>query len=169
MARAVRCLRTHVRLYTKTFDPATSSPGMACWIGKIMEAEDPSLPLTTLGLCSTDLRSSPLHASVPAGKTKTYSVMAVLYTSLDQIYYPGKTPVALAAQDFKAADGMPAESRWATHVTGVDAALASGIEVTGNHDLAKLVNASLHMLVVSVTYRAGSDVRQSLEMLSHRV
>ena len=126
-------------------DPSAAAPGMVCWTGKVMQSEDPSLPLINLGLCSTDLRSTALPVSVPAGHSKTYSVVAALYSTLD-----GASPVALAAKDFAAAAAVPAEARWGSHVAAVGQALGSGIEVTGNHDLSKLVNASLHMLVASL-------------------
>ena len=126
-------------------DPASAAPGMACWTGNVMESEDPSLPLINLALCCTDLRTAPLDVSVPAGQTKTYSVVGVLYSTLDHA-----SPVTLAAKGFAAAAGLTTESRWASHVAAVDSVLGSGIEIRGNHDLAKLVNASLHMLVASL-------------------
>ena len=98
-----------------------------------------------LGLCSTNLRSAAMAVSVPAGATRTYSVVAAVYSTLD-----GPDPVAMAANGFRGATAVPAESRFQSHLSAVGAALESGIEVTGNHDLAKLVNASLHMLVASL-------------------
>lgn len=57
--------------------------GVTCWTGSVAMSEDPSLPLIHLALCATDLRSAPLLVSVPAGQTKTYSVLASIYSTLD--------------------------------------------------------------------------------------
>ena len=59
--------------------------------------------------------TAPLPVSVPAGQTKTYSVLAAIYTTLDH-----PTPLVPAAQDFHAAAALPVESRWAAHVAAVD-------------------------------------------------
>eukprot|EP01052_Picozoa_sp_SAG31_P036970 SAG31_NODE_4693_length_3029_cov_1.192833_4_plen_111_part_00 len=45
---------------------------------------------------------------------------------------------------------LPVESRWGAHVSAVKSTLESGIEISGNHDLAKLINASFHTLVAAL-------------------
>ena len=119
--------------------------GMACWSGSVPIPEDASLPMIHLGLCGTDLRSSPLLVSVPAGQTKTYSVLAAIYTTQDH-----SSPVVAAAADLKAAQALTVSARWDAHLTAVNEVLESGIEVAGNHDLAKLINASFHTLVAAL-------------------
>eukprot|EP01043_Picozoa_sp_COSAG02_P113808 COSAG02_NODE_50066_length_323_cov_0.464286_1_plen_50_part_10 len=47
-----------------------------------------------LGLCGTDLRTSPLSVSVPAGQVKTYSILAAIYTTQQHT-----SPVVAAAAD----------------------------------------------------------------------
>lgn len=142
----------NVNLTTKdtTWVPSSASTsdgstGMACWSGSVAIPEDPSLPMIHLGLCGTDLRSSPMSISVPAGQTKTYSVLAAIYSTQEQ-----STPLVAAAADFKSAQALTVSARWDAHVNAVNAVLESGIEVSGNHDLAKLVNSSFHTLVAAL-------------------
>jgi hypothetical protein len=140
--------RAGINISTKdtkwTYSPS-SAAGTTCWSGSVAQAEDPALPLTKLGLCATDLRSSPLSVSVPAGEVKTFSVLAAIYTTLDN-----PSPMVSAARDLHTAAALSAEARWEAHVAKVDETLESGIEITGNHDLAKLVNSSFHTLVAAM-------------------
>lgn len=118
---------------------------MACWTGRVRVAEDPSLGVVGLGLCGTDLRTQPLTIKAPAGGSATHSLIAAVFTTLD-----GSNPIDRAASAFRSAAAMTAAARWGLHETAVSKALASGIEVSGNNELAKLINASLHMLVASL-------------------
>ena len=71
---------------------------------------------------------------------------------IETVAYPRpqfSSPLAPAAQDLKTATAMSAESRWAAHVSAVDEVMEGGIEVSGNHDLAKLVNSSFHTLAAA--------------------
>jgi hypothetical protein len=121
------------------------SAGMACWSGSVAIPEDTSLPMIHLGLCGTDLRSSPLSVSVPAGQIKTYSVLAAIYSTQEH-----SSPLVAAAADLKSAQALTVSTRWDAHVNAVNDVLESGIEVSGNHDLAKLVNSSFHTLVAAL-------------------
>jgi hypothetical protein len=128
-----------------TWSHSSTSTGMTCWAGSVEMSEDPTLPLIHLGLCTTDLRSSPVVINVPAGEIKTYSVLAAIYSTQDH-----PSPLTPAAQDFRTAAALPVKTRWNSHVAKVGETLESGIEVSGNHDLAKLVNASFHTLVAAL-------------------
>jgi hypothetical protein len=61
---------------------------------------------------------APLEVHVPAGQTKTYSVLASIYTSLDH-----PSPLVLAARDLRAAASMSVDARWQAHVSAVSEAL----------------------------------------------
>ena len=124
---------------------ASTAAGMSCWSGNVEIPEDASLPMINLGFCGTDLRSAPLPVSVPAGQIKTYSVLAAIYTTHDH-----PSPLVPAAADFHTAAAMTDDARWGQHVSAVDEVLAGGIEVSGNHDLAKLINSSFHTLVAAL-------------------
>jgi trehalose/maltose hydrolase-like predicted phosphorylase len=124
---------------------ASMADGATCWAGSIEMSEDPSFPLIHLGLCTTDLRSAPMVVSVPAGQTKTYTVLAAIYSTLDH-----PSPLVPAQADLKTTTSMTVESRWQAHISAVDEVLESGIEISGNHDLAKLVNSSFHTLVAAL-------------------
>ena len=135
----------HLSTKDANFSHSSADSGMSCWEGGVTMNEDPTLPLIKLGLCATDLRSAPLQVSVPAGETKTVSVLASIYSTLDH-----PSPLVPAAADLKTATAMTAEARWGTHISAVDEVLESGIEVMGNHDLAKLINSSFHTLVAAL-------------------
>ena len=55
-----------------------------------------------------------------------------------------------AQADMQTPTAMSAESRRQAHVSAVDEVLESEIEISGNHDLAKLVNSSFHTLVAAL-------------------
>eukprot|EP01079_Euglenida_sp_SAG-EU17-18_P011435 gene11435-2080_t len=122
-----------------SYNASASPPGAACWQGQVMVSEDPSFPLIHLGLCSTDLRTSPLAVNVPTGQQHTETLIATVYTTLDGPYRHG-SPVEAAATDFRSASAMAPGDLWQAHTAAVSDALMSGIEV----------NASFHMLVASL-------------------
>ena len=125
---------------TSVWDRAPASG--VCWNGTAVQSEDRTLPATRLALCT---EAAVPNVEVPPGEARTYSVVAALYTSLD-----AAAPLPLAARQLAEARTLTAEQRWAMHVDAVAGALASGIEVRGNHELAKLVNASMHTLVAAL-------------------
>eukprot|EP00039_Didymoeca_costata_P003219 m.66143 g.66143 ORF g.66143 m.66143 type:complete len:560 (-) comp11784_c0_seq2:129-1808(-) len=128
-----------------------------CWTGTTKVSEVPNTGRTTVGYCQThDLLNGVGPFTVLPGENKLTTLLSARYTSIDDgnpTPYPYPNPsdlIQAAMNDLSDAQGMSAEQLFEEHLDAV-AELQNRIEVTGNDELARVVNASLYAMNAGVS------------------
>ena len=126
--------------------------------------ETPDSAVPTLGECHTFVPTTGITITVPAGGQDTLSLISARFSNMDQGRYGNSSmdPVLLSQSAWLEAN-LSATRLFAEHSTAMAELHRPGIEVVGNLELARVVNASIHALLGA--YRADSPYSSAPEGL----
>lgn len=139
-------------------DVPSGMPGVACSRSTMAANESPSLPPAVVGECHSDVPRSGLQVAVPPGQARLFSLISARYSNMDNgvaIHADGtatlnhnanRDPVALAKAAWSSASAS-STSLFAQHVAAIALLNTPGVEVSGNLELARVVNSSLYSLL----------------------
>ncbi|CAE8603635.1 unnamed protein product [Polarella glacialis] len=129
---------------------ASGLPGFICSLTRMLAAETPSLPKAVVAECHTEVPDQGLVFSVPAGGQKTFTLLSARYSSMDSDHDGSSDLVGLAEEAVRLAGQLPVQGLFDEHVAAMDALNMPGIEVTGDLELARVVNASIFALTGAI-------------------
>ena len=154
-------------------DEPSGMEGVTCTRSTMHVNESPDLAPAVVGECHSEVPAEGLTYTVPATQTLLVSLVSARFTSMDAgvsigsdgkaaLNPTGADPVAQSKAAWSAANGSAA-TLFARHAAAIAALNAPGVEVAGNLELARVVNASMYSLLGS--YRADSPYSSAPEGL----
>lgn len=125
--------------------------------------ETPSSPLPVLGECHSDLPDDGVVMVVPSGKRLQVSFLSTRYSNMDRADGKEVDTVELAKQAWLDANASSSKL-FEEHIDTMTALNVPGIDVEGNLELSRVVNASLYALLGA--YREDSPYSSAPEGLA---
>jgi hypothetical protein len=158
--------------YTRqAWNPGPTGKGAACSMSVASARETPSSRLPLLGECHTQVPAEGATVHVPPNQHEPATVLTLYSARYSNIDPPTEassnadqaTLIALARNAWIDAVAAGGEALLESHAAAMERLHTPGIEVEGNVTLARVVNASLHALLVS--FREDSDQSSAPEGL----
>eukprot|EP00041_Stephanoeca_diplocostata_P022033 m.522676 g.522676 ORF g.522676 m.522676 type:complete len:859 (+) comp21968_c0_seq3:119-2695(+) len=131
-------------------------PNATCWKGTVIVTETNTSKRQEVGICYTDLEQHAHVMHVAPGQVSSAVHLRTIYTNVDtNATATGQTVDAAAAAYVRAV--AQADTLWDSHVRAMALRTQARIEVGGNAELARVVNATANALLDTVR----SDVTYS--------
>eukprot|EP00040_Diaphanoeca_grandis_P037209 m.241379 g.241379 ORF g.241379 m.241379 type:complete len:829 (-) comp33773_c2_seq1:1694-4180(-) len=129
---------------------STTIPNVKCFTGSVYVPETNESTKATIGVCSSDMEGQSL--TVKAGAIETVMFARTVYSNIDTDRNNSSqgNPVEIAESNFKSAVAQGADALWASHVSAMSALTQPGVEVGGNIELGRVINATLNALLATV-------------------